>query len=136
MDASTDVMKTIAAEYDAARRRVVAENGDLSERILAAGAVLYYDPEDDWFLLSIGEPGEAVTLEIDDVLSLRLDPATWKVVGVEIPDVSAFTAQRPDVAKDILTLVRLAAARPGAYVSVAALQMGQVAAELRELLPV
>ena len=59
-------------------------NFDLSDRIMAEGVTLDYNPEADLLTVTIGEPREAITEPLLDDVLYRVDPETMKIVGVEI----------------------------------------------------
>jgi hypothetical protein len=127
-------MSAYEAEYDAALERLIAANHDLGQRFEALGASVYYDPEDDWFIISIGEPAESMTLDIDAVLSVRLAPDSWKILGFEMPSLTTFVATHPVAGQDLLPLEEVAARAPGTYVVVPRADVPSVAKDLRELM--
>ncbi len=45
---------------------------------------IFYDKEGDVLYLSVGEPREAISEEMDNDVLLRVDPATGDVVGLTI----------------------------------------------------
>jgi len=67
-----------------ASREILEANADLEERLSRLSFSVSYDEEFDIFVLTIGEPTEAITEEVADGLQLRLDPETLKVVGFEV----------------------------------------------------
>lgn len=68
---------------------ILAANRDLGERLKSLAVSAFYDPEDDLYGIVIGRPQEALTESVHNRLYIRLDPATLKVVGIEIPDLTA-----------------------------------------------
>jgi hypothetical protein len=127
-------MSAFEAEYDAALERLVAANHDLGQRFEMLGASVYYDPEDDWFIIAIGEPAESVTLDVDEVMSVRLAPDSWKILGFEMPSLTSFMATHPVVGQDLLPLKEIAARAPGTYVVVPRTDVSGVAKDLHELM--
>jgi len=59
-------------------------NADFEEAVKGLKVTVTYDEEFDIFLLTLGEPQEAITEEIGDGLQVRLDPASLKILGFEI----------------------------------------------------
>src|SRR5881396_69935 len=109
MEPMTDAqVQAMLAEHQAVCRRVQAANVDLVERLQTLDGTAYYDPAEDWFLLSIGEPARGVVLEMADEWHWRVDPDSWQILGLEIPNVAAFERAHPPVAARIRALVRLA----------------------------
>src|SRR5438874_107101 len=102
----TTSLADLQQQYDAAAAHLGAANHDFVDRVQILGATAYYDPEDDWFILSIGEPAEAVTIEVNDVLNLRYDPSSWKIRAIEIPSVRAFVAVYPEAGKLVEALAQ------------------------------
>src|SRR3954454_14800765 len=57
MEPMTDAqVQALRAEHQAVYRQVKAANVNLVERLQTLDGTAYYDPAEDWFLLSIGEP--------------------------------------------------------------------------------
>ena len=63
---------------------IMAANADFDERAAALAVSVTYDEEFDIFLLTLGDPQEAITEEVRDGLQMRLDPPSLKIVGFEI----------------------------------------------------
>ncbi len=117
MDASPDhIMVALEREHEAALERSVAANQDLPDRVRALGAMVYYDPEDDVLLLTVGKPAPAITETVDDFLLLRLEPETWKIIGVEILGLHDFLAAHPEAAQRADGFLAHAKRAPGKYV--------------------
>ena len=131
--AVAELAERLAAEYDEALRRVRAENADLAERLIRLGASVYCDPEEDEFILMVGMPGPAATLEVDDVFNLRIDPETWKILGFDVPDVKACALVHPSFVASIRRLIQLALRAPGTYARVEGNQVAEIASSLRQL---
>jgi hypothetical protein len=130
-----DSLAKLHYQYDGAVAHLRDANQDLVERVPLLGATIYYDPGDDWFILSIGEPSEAATIEVNDVLNLRYDPATWKIRALEIPRLRAFVADYPEAGKFVQALAELASATPGTHVWVPSGKLPEVGSRVRELVP-
>ncbi|MBM2811672.1 MAG: hypothetical protein HW416_2431 [Chloroflexi bacterium] len=82
-------VKDLIAKHVASVRTVIDANLDLQERLASLSLCVVHDREDDLFTLTIGEPQEAVTESVRNRLYFRVDPDTLKIVGIEIPHVSA-----------------------------------------------
>jgi len=67
-------------DYEAVARA----NTDLSERLFREGVSIIYDEDGDTLLVDIGEGGEAIADHVVDGLYIRLNPLTYKAVGVTI----------------------------------------------------
>jgi hypothetical protein len=130
-----DTIARLADEYNTALARLMAENRDFSTRAEQRGGTIYYDPGEDLLILFIGEPCDALTIDADEVFSLRYDPATWEIRAVEIPSLRAFVAAHPEAAMIMQTLARLAQQAPCTLIPVPPAQMLQVANDLPELVP-
>jgi len=128
-----DTLAKLQQQYEAAAARLRAESRELAERAQLLGVAVYYDPEDDWFILSIGQPSTAATIEVNDVLNLRYDPATWQIRAIEIPSVHAFMDAYPAEGEYIQTLMQLASVAPGTHVPVSPGKLGEVARGLPQL---
>lgn len=63
---------------------VTAANLDISERFKTESVTVSYDQEFDIFILRLGEPHPAITEEVRDGLSLRVDPLTLRFLAFEI----------------------------------------------------
>jgi hypothetical protein len=59
-------------------------NGDLPERLVQQGISVEYDPAPDLLFLTVGAPQPAITESIDNWIGLRLEPATWKLLGIDL----------------------------------------------------
>ncbi len=78
------IVTELANEHRELLRRLSEANADLVERVHQLGLSLSYDHESDEFLCIIGEPVEAATISIDNILFFRYDPETLKIVGFGI----------------------------------------------------
>ena len=72
-------------------------NTDLLARLRQLSVTSSYDPEEDLFVLTLGEAQEALTESVGNAWYVRLDPESYKVVGLEIPDVSQLIKSHPEV---------------------------------------
>jgi hypothetical protein len=127
------IIDQLQQKHDAVRARVLTANSDLAERFTRIGGTVYYDPEDDWLILTIGQAVPAVTLELDDDLNLRYDSDTLAIVALETPSVAAYVAAHPEMTKTIRALQSLALTAPGTYVAIPRADSARVAHDLREL---
>ena len=59
-------------------------NFDLSDRIMAEGITLDYNPEADVLTITIGDPRPAITDPLLDGVMFRVDPDTKKITGFEV----------------------------------------------------
>lgn len=59
-------------------------NTDLGERMSSEGLWLSYNEEADVLSIIIGKPVPAITEPLLDDIMYRIDPDTFKIVGVEI----------------------------------------------------
>ncbi len=73
-----DETRTIDAE------EINKANTDLGERITSEGLWLSYNEDADLLSVIIGEPIPAITEPLFDDIMYRIDPDTYKIVGVEI----------------------------------------------------
>ncbi len=64
-------------------------NGDLPERLARLGITMEYDPDPDILLLTLGAPQPAITESIDNWIGLRLEPVTWKLLGMDLLNLRA-----------------------------------------------
>jgi hypothetical protein len=136
MEPMTDAQaESLLAEHLRVRSQVQAQYDGLTERLQTLGGTVYYDPEDAWFLLSIGGPSNSVALEMADEWSWRVDPQTWQILGLEIPDVEAFERAYPPIADSIQYLVQFAASQPRTHVPVPIGATRKLAEGLRVLVP-
>jgi hypothetical protein len=136
MEPMTDARtQALRAAHRAVRRRVYATNGDLGERLQTLGGIAYYDPSDDWFLLSLGQPARGVVLEMAEEWSWRVDPETWQIVGLEIPSVAGFERASTPAAGWLRRLVQFAAEQPRTWAPVPIGEIRALAPDLRALMP-
>jgi hypothetical protein len=136
MDAAHDAVSQFRRdEYPHVLAQVLETWRDVRERARRLGGSVLYDPEDDWFILTIGEPGPAAILEASDDLWLRVQPDGVLLVGFEIPNLRAFLATHPEIAAKLAQVLAQANTRPGTYVHIPPSgQTAQVAEDLRDLL--
>jgi hypothetical protein len=127
------LIESYQAEYDAALANVRASNADILERLSAQGANVYYDPEDDTLIATVGDQSAAVCLDFDDVLMIRHDPVTWKILGFEVPSVQAFLQAHPHATKWIRDLVQYGLQAPGTFVYLPPSAATGIAEQAREL---
>ena len=76
---------------------------------------ILFDRDDDTFVLTVGDPQDAIAESINNYLYLRVDPDSLKIVGIEIPHVSRRLNDQPLLAEMLRRTLPLAAeeARPG-----------------------
>ena len=87
-------------EGQAFLRNVLAANQDLAARLRELSISIVYDRDDDTFMLTLGEPQEALTESLDGSrIYIRVDPDTLKIVGIEIPDLSLRVHDAPAVTR-------------------------------------
>src|SRR6266851_89044 len=134
MDSRDRLMQDLQVEYDQTMGRLIAANMDFPTRDPGAGGYVYYEPADDWFIVYFGPPTDAATIEINDVISARFDPETWKLLGFEVPSVAAFVKAYPSAAADLTALVELAMVGPGAFQSVPPERAAAFAGDLQSLI--
>jgi hypothetical protein len=77
-------------------------NADLSERLAHLGITAEYDPDPDILFLTLGAPQPAITESLDNWIGLRLEPATWKLVGIDLLNLKA---ARPDEIGAVMRLL-------------------------------
>lgn len=83
----------LSEEYYEELRRVVEANGDLRAR--ACGNLhAFYDEDDDLFTLTIGRDEGALSLFVENVLVLRYDEETFKVIAFELYHFHELLAER------------------------------------------
>lgn len=79
-------------------KRVLDANHDLATRLRELSVSIAYDRDDDTFMLTLGEHQEALTESLGGShLYIRIDPDTLKIVGIEIPDLTARIDDDPGV---------------------------------------
>jgi hypothetical protein len=120
-------MERFVQEHAASLREVSAANRDLALRLTTLSVQVRHDRDDDTFVLTIGEPQEAITESVRNRLFYRLDPDTLKIVGIEIPHVSARLAGDPTLASILRRLLPLTALDSP--------QAAEIARDLEELIP-
>jgi len=81
-------MKKLVEEHIDSVKKIIASNLDLQDRLASGSLCVMYDRDEDLFLLTIGEPQEAVTESVRNRLYFRVDPDSLRIVGIEIPHVS------------------------------------------------
>lgn len=64
--------------------RFFEANNDLDERLPTFEVSTVLDLEDDLLAITFGKHQEALTLDTDGSLCVRVDPDTYKIVGMEI----------------------------------------------------
>jgi len=85
-------------EGEAFFKSVLNANEDLASRLRELSVCITYDRDGDTFILTLGEPQEALTESVDENrLYVRIDPATLKIVGIEIPDLTIRLGDDPVV---------------------------------------
>lgn len=85
-------------EGDAFLKSVLQANEDLAARVRELSVGIVYDRDDEQFMLTLGETQEALTESLDGGrLYIRIDPDTLKIVGIEIPDLTARLNDDPAV---------------------------------------
>jgi len=110
---------------------VLTANEDLAIRLRELSLGITYDRDDDTFILTLGEPQEALTESLDGSrLYIRVDPETLKIVGIEIPDLTSRIGDDARVKIIWLAARRLAGPSTSADVPDAS---ERLARELREL---
>jgi hypothetical protein len=82
-------VKELIEEHSASVRAIIDANLDLQDRLASSSLCVVHDRDEDLFTLTIGGPQEAITEGVRNRLYLRVDPDTLKIVGIEIPHVSA-----------------------------------------------
>ena len=76
-------------EHEESLWEVLRANDDLDVRLRTLSVGVFYDRDDDIFEVTLGDPQEAITESVRNQLSIRLDPDTLEIVGLEIPNLSA-----------------------------------------------
>jgi len=64
--------------------RVASVNSDFEDRFRDSDISVILDLEDDLFAITFNTQQEALTIDIDDGLYFRVDPDTYKIVGIEV----------------------------------------------------
>ena len=128
----------VIAEWERERQefweQIRAANADIAERSMRLGGAVWYDRDDDWLVLTLGEPTEAATYELDDFLRLRYDPETLKIVGLEVTPLADVVVGRPDMRRLLEPYVALASTLPsGTYGALPFGALADRAAGLRAL---
>ena len=100
--ADTLDMAALEREHREWLAEIRAANSDLEERLGALGITLDYDDERDILFCRFGPPTEALTESVDDLVYVRVDPDTLKIVGLEILHARTALAERPAVATFLL----------------------------------
>lgn len=96
-------------EGDQSLDEVLRANQDLAVRLRELDPDIFYDREGDTFMVTLGEPQEALTESLaGGHLYIRVDPDTLKIVGIEILDLSARLADDPAVKRVWLAARNLA----------------------------
>jgi len=67
-----------------ATKELLKANEDFDKRLRKSAITIAYDAEHDMLLVTIGNPQEAITEQIDDRLYARIDPDSLKIVGFTI----------------------------------------------------
>lgn len=117
MDPALDALTAhLWEDYHAGVARFRAANPDLRERFRAEGGAAYYDPADDLLILVVGAVRPCAVLELSDVLWVRIDPATDRFLGFEVPSVTAFAAAHPEAAPPLEAAVAALRATPCVFV--------------------
>ena len=136
MDAETiQVTDSLRARYGALYQRIRAANPRLGERFEQLGGSVYYDPEDDWLIVTIGLPVDAATFELTDYYNWRYDPSTLQIVATEVTNLTAHLRQYPKMAETAARLVQIGMRAPGTYVPVTGEEVAGVAEGMPELVP-
>ena len=123
-------------EHEESLREVLRANDDLDVRLRTLSVGVFYDRDDDIFEVTLGDPQEAITESVRNQLSIRLDPDTLKIVGLEIPNLSARIRDDPMLRQLWRLLLRIAgpaSAVPGETEPEPATRLADVLK--RELLP-
>jgi hypothetical protein len=88
-------MEGLTEKHIESVKKIIAANWDLQDRLATESLCVTYDRDEDMFLLSIGEPQEAITESARNRLYLRVDPDSLRIVGIEIPHVSRRLSDDP-----------------------------------------
>jgi len=100
----------LVKEGEAFFKSVLQANEDLAARFRELSVYIAHDRDDDTFILTLGEPQEALTESLDGSrIYVRIDPDTLKIVGIEIPDLTTRLNDDP-VVKSIWAAARTVAA--------------------------
>ena len=94
--------------HEESLREVLRANDDLDVRLRTLSVGVFYDRDDDIFEVTLGDPQEAITESVRNQLSIRLDPDTLKIVGLEIPNLSARIRDDPMLRQLWRLLLRIA----------------------------
>jgi hypothetical protein len=95
-----------ATEHAGKLAELLAANWDLADRLQALGARAVYDAEYDLLYVPIGEPAEAITDSIDNVVGLRVEPVSRKLLGFEIVSVRGLLDRGPAGAALLMHLMQ------------------------------
>lgn len=107
MDTNTaDVLRQLNEENAAVVQKVREANADVRDRLGALEFSAVYDVEEDTLLVTFGEPQEAISEAATDNVFLRLDPETYKIVGIEVLGFRGRFADYPPVADIFFTALR------------------------------
>jgi hypothetical protein len=131
--AAVNLMSEQRQRYEALRQRLAASNADLAARIAADGSLVYYDPEDDCLIVTVGPPVPAVTFEATDHLNLRYEPGSYRLVAVETLGAQARMLLHPEMATTTRNLIALGMTAPAKYVPIPRETTPAVAQELGDL---
>ena len=83
----------LGEEYYEDLRRLVRANDDLRQRACTNLHALY-DEEDDLFSLTIGKDEGAMSMEVENVLVIRYDEETFKLIAFELYHFHELLAER------------------------------------------
>ena len=133
--APPELIAELQAEYDDVFARVMTANADVAERVLTTEMMVYYDPEDDVVVLTLGAPAPCVMLEVTDDIWLRLEPETDRLIGFEFLAASAPRASTSYFSVLLELLVEAGQHAPGTFVPLSPQARAPLAEGMRELIP-
>lgn len=73
----------LSEEYYEELQAIIAANGDITQRACEKLSA-FYDEEDNLFTLTIGKDEGAMSITVEDVLVIRYDEDTYKIIAFEL----------------------------------------------------
>jgi uncharacterized protein YuzE len=103
--------REIDQERTDALRRLLEANSDLEQRIRTSEISAVFDLEDDLLAITFDKPQEALTLDVDGCLFFRVDPDTYKIVGIEVWHAFERLSERGPVSRIAMRVLAAAGSR-------------------------
>lgn len=98
--AANELIEGLRREHAMWLLEILNANQDFEQRVSAAGGfTVEYDPADDLLMLTLGRPVDAATETFGNVIAVRYDPDSLKIVGLEILGLRANMLKRPEFSR-------------------------------------